>query len=86
HAAPHREDIPAIAVEHYEMMLEFYGREAGLRHARKHLGWYLDRFAPGIATTEKAKIMTSRETGEVADLLRSALCENASEDAARKAA
>ncbi|WP_407808322.1 tRNA-dihydrouridine synthase, partial [Staphylococcus aureus] len=50
HAAPHREDIPAIAVEHYEMMLEFYGREAGLRHARKHLGWYLDRFAPGIAT------------------------------------
>lgn len=86
HAAPHREDIPAIAVEHYEMMLEFYGREAGLRHARKHLGWYLDRFAPGIATTEKAKIMTSRETGEVADLLRSALCENAGEDAARKAA
>lgn len=86
HAAPHREDIPAIAVEHYEMMLEFYGREAGLRHARKHLGWYLDRFAPGIATTDKAKIMTSRETGEVADLLRSALCENAGEDAARKAA
>ncbi|MGV2065156.1 tRNA dihydrouridine synthase DusB [Agrobacterium sp. 22-226-1] len=86
HSAPHRDDIPAIAIEHYEMMLEFYGREAGLRHARKHLGWYLDRFAPEIATTDKAEIMTSRDTAEVADLLRSALSENAGEDAARKAA
>ena len=86
HSAPHRDDIPAIAIEHYEMMLEFYGREAGLRHARKHLGWYLDRLAPEIATTDKAEIMTSRDTAEVADLLRSALSENAGEDAARKAA
>ncbi len=86
HAAPQRADISDIAVEHYDMMLEFYGREAGLRHARKHLGWYLDRFATEIATTDKAKIMTSRDTGEVADLLRSALCDNAGEEAARKAA
>ncbi|CAH0147009.1 tRNA dihydrouridine synthase DusB [Agrobacterium fabrum] len=86
HSAPQRADIPTIAVEHYEMMLEFYGREAGLRHARKHLGWYLDRSAPDIATPEKAQIMTSRDTGEVADLLRSALSENAGEEAARKAA
>ncbi|WP_410217826.1 tRNA dihydrouridine synthase DusB [Paracoccus sp. (in: a-proteobacteria)] len=27
---------------HYEDMLEFYGRELGLRVARKHLGWYAD--------------------------------------------
>lgn len=64
HAAPQRADIADIAVEHYDMMLEFYGREAGLRHARKHLGWYLDRFATEIATTDKAKIMTSRDTGK----------------------
>lgn len=86
HAAPEHAEIAGIAVEHYEMMLEFYGREAGLRHARKHLGWYLDRFAIESATPDKAKIMTSRDTGEVADLLRSALSENAGEDAARKAA
>ncbi|MBO0125346.1 tRNA dihydrouridine synthase DusB [Agrobacterium sp. OT33] len=86
HAAPQHAEIAGIAVEHYEMMLEFYGREAGLRHARKHLGWYLDRFAIESATPDKAKIMTSRDTGEVADLLRSALSENAVEDAARKAA
>lgn len=86
HAAPSRTEIPAIAIEHYQMMLEFYGREAGLRHARKHLGWYLDRFAPASAATGKAEIMTSHDPAEVADLLRSALDENAGDEAARRAA
>lgn len=27
---------------HYEAILGFYGRDLGLRVARKHLGWYLD--------------------------------------------
>lgn len=27
-------------LEHYEAMLAFYGRDAGLRVARKHIGWY----------------------------------------------
>src|SRR5579864_2413416 len=30
----------AIVLEHYEGMLEHYGRETGMRMARKHLGWY----------------------------------------------
>ena len=29
-----------IVLEHYEAMLEHYGRETGMRMARKHLGWY----------------------------------------------
>ncbi|KEO59351.1 tRNA-dihydrouridine synthase [Thioclava indica] len=28
--------------EHYESILSFYGRDLGLRLARKHLGWYAD--------------------------------------------
>lgn len=28
--------------EHYEAILSFYGRDLGLRLARKHLGWYAD--------------------------------------------
>lgn len=28
---------------HYEAMLSFYGRDLGLRVARKHLGWYADQ-------------------------------------------
>ncbi len=35
-------------VAHYEDMLSLYGVESGLRQARKHLGWYLDRHAPGV--------------------------------------
>jgi tRNA-dihydrouridine synthase B len=27
-------------LEHYEDMIEFYGREVGIRMAKKHLGWY----------------------------------------------
>src|SRR5579863_193500 len=30
----------AIVLEHYEAMLQHYGRETGMRMARKHLGWY----------------------------------------------
>jgi nifR3 family TIM-barrel protein len=30
-----------IALEHVEAMLTHYGRELGLKNARKHIGWYL---------------------------------------------
>jgi len=30
----------AVLVEHYNRMLEHYGREVGTKIARKHLGWY----------------------------------------------
>ena len=30
----------ATMIEHYDMMLELYGRETGVKMARKHLGWY----------------------------------------------
>ncbi|QCI97836.1 tRNA dihydrouridine synthase DusB [Agrobacterium larrymoorei] len=86
HDAPAREAIADIAVEHYEMMLEFYGVEAGLRHARKHLGWYLDRFAPEMQPGDKGLIMTSKNTSEVIAILRSALESSAERAAARKAA
>jgi tRNA-dihydrouridine synthase B len=31
----------ALILEHYELMLELYGRHVGTRNARKHLAWYL---------------------------------------------
>jgi len=86
HDGPARRDIAALAVEHYEMMLEFYGLEAGLRHARKHLGWYLERFAPHMAGQDKATIMTSKNAAQVTQMVRAALEEGAALFAARKAA
>lgn len=74
---PSVEEMAAIAVEHYRMMLDFYGVEGGLRHARKHVGWYLERFAPGLPRAAKAEIMTARDSDFVADRLAAALLGNA---------
>ncbi len=68
------------------MMLEFYGEAVAVRHARKHLAWYLDRFAPDIAAQEKAAIMTAREPGEVAARFYDALMAAASNTQTREAA
>ncbi len=60
---------------HYEDMLSLYGVDAGLRHARKHLGWYLDRHAPGLPGDVRKRIMTSFDPCEVVELMRRALTE-----------
>ena len=67
------EEVAALAVEHYRMMLDFYGVEGGLRHARKHVGWYLERFAPDLTGPAKAEIMTARDSDFVAGRLAEAL-------------
>ena len=70
---PSTDVVAATAVEHYRMMLDFYGVEAGLRHARKHVGWYLDRYAPGFTGPAKAEIMTARDSEFVAERLAGAI-------------
>ncbi|HUH50401.1 MAG TPA: tRNA dihydrouridine synthase DusB [Mycoplana sp.] len=67
-----------IAVEHYRMMLDFYGPVAGLRHARKHVGWYLERYAPSLERTEKAALMTSTDSAFVAARMAEILIETGS--------
>ena len=34
--------ITELVIGHYEEILSFYGRELGVKVARKHLGWYMD--------------------------------------------
>jgi tRNA-dihydrouridine synthase B len=75
-AEPHGTAVADLATEHYRMMLDFYGAAAGLRHARKHVGWYLGRFAPALPPAEKAALMTSTDVAFVADRLAAALVEN----------
>jgi tRNA-dihydrouridine synthase B len=41
-SAPSLEVQAGIAVAHIEAMLLHYGRELGLKNARKHMGWYLE--------------------------------------------
>ena len=86
HGGPQTSEIPGLVVEHYRMMLEHYGAEVGIRHARKHLGWYLDRHAPDLAGEAKAAIMTSKDAGFVAEALELALSSSADASARQEAA
>lgn len=54
--------------EHYEAILMFYGKDVGLRLARKHLGWYADELEAPL----KAQMQTSSQTDEVFALIREA--------------
>ncbi|HXV29559.1 MAG TPA: tRNA dihydrouridine synthase DusB, partial [Sinorhizobium sp.] len=65
--------IAAIFAEHYAMMLDFYGVDVGLRAARKHVGWYLDRFAPDLPAKEKAAILTAKDVKLVSDRVATAI-------------
>ncbi|RUM97961.1 tRNA dihydrouridine synthase DusB [Pseudaminobacter arsenicus] len=56
-------------IAHYEDMLSLYGAESGLRQARKHLGWYLERHAADAPPDMRSQILTSFEPSKVVDLL-----------------
>jgi nifR3 family TIM-barrel protein len=70
-------DLTDYVVSHYEDMLALYGVESGLRQARKHLGWYLDRHAAAISAERRKAILTSSEPGAVIDLLRDTFAKDA---------
>ncbi len=62
-----------VILEHYEMLLEHYGLEVGLRAARKHLSWYLEADKQRLKHTplvERKKLLTSYDMHEVKDLIR----------------
>ena len=57
--------------EHYEAMLSFYGSDLGLRVARKHLGWYMER--ANTAAPLRRAVLTARTAQEVLTRLPDAL-------------
>jgi len=67
-SGPAREDMLEYIVTHYEDMLDHYGPKTGIRHARKHLGWYLDRHG-SAASQEKAELMTMTDPAKVVEAL-----------------
>lgn len=86
-------DIPAdraarnaVALEHYLMMIAHYGDDVGVRHARKHVGWYLETLAPQTPGPLKARLMTSTNADDVlamfADALEAAVSPSIMESAA----
>lgn len=55
-----------LIVEHYLAILSFYGRDLGIRTARKHLSWYLDEAGAHI---HRAEIVTSTDPDRVIRLI-----------------
>jgi tRNA-dihydrouridine synthase B len=69
-------DAGEFVAAHYDAMLSHYGEVAGLRHARKHLGWYLDRAAPRIGndvTAARAALMRMADPAAVTAAILSLL-------------
>ncbi|MEL7429800.1 MAG: tRNA dihydrouridine synthase DusB [Pseudomonadota bacterium] len=57
---------PELAIEHHDAMLRHYGKESGIRQARKHLGWYFDNLQlPVKAKAVKKKVLTSFDPVEI---------------------
>ena len=57
--------------DHYEAILMFYGKDVGLRLARKHLGWYADEAGAPL----KSQMQTSTTVEATQALIRSAFAE-----------
>ncbi len=71
---PQGADLAEMVQAHYQASLGFYGRDLGLRVARKHLGWYMDQAA--TPTLLRRAVLTSRDTDEVMRLLVDALAQD----------
>ena len=73
-------------LEHYAMNLELHGPDVGVRHFRKHLGWYLDRHVHQCPGDLKARIMTGLEPDAIAALVRQAFRDTRNHRAGERAA
>ncbi len=48
YTAPNITELSDLVLEHYQEMISFYGKESGVKAARKHLSWYLERIDGGM--------------------------------------
>jgi tRNA-dihydrouridine synthase len=70
---PAPEIMADVAVEHYQGLLHLYGRDVGIRYARKHLAAYADGAAEAgfaVDPAERLTLVTSEEPSAVIAGLR----------------
>ena len=80
---PGPQERPAVIEEHIRALHEQYGERQGVRIARKHLGWYLQRMGLGEARTRAARadLLAAPTADEQLRRLRANLTATASEAA-----
>jgi tRNA-dihydrouridine synthase B len=69
---PQGDALADMVIGHYQAMLAFYGKELGIKVARKHLGWYLQE--AGL-TALRSPILTADSPAQVIRALRAAFAE-----------
>jgi tRNA-dihydrouridine synthase B len=67
-AAPGRAEQAAAAAEHYSGLIAVYGRDMGVRHARKHLAAYAGT-GGGLSPAERATLLTTADPDAALALL-----------------
>jgi tRNA-dihydrouridine synthase B len=77
--APPSAEISDYVIDHYQDMLSHYGKGTGVRHARKHLAWYLENHSPLFKNDPliRKDIMTSEDPEHVARLISRLLADQA---------
>jgi tRNA-dihydrouridine synthase B len=80
--APLGDALANFVLEHYESMLSHYGTGKGVRIARKHIGWYLDRLETSVPAALRGAILQSDDPRTVRPLLAAAFATSAEAAAA----
>jgi nifR3 family TIM-barrel protein len=70
-AIPEGAALGDLVAAHYEDLLGFYGRDLGLRTARKHLGWFMNEAA--TPADLRREVLTETSPARVLALLPAAL-------------
>ena len=68
---PSRAEQGAAAAEHYSGLLALYGRDMGVRHARKHLAAYAET-AGTLSPTDRTRLLTTTDPALALALLAQA--------------
>jgi tRNA-dihydrouridine synthase B len=83
---PGAAEIAGIFERHYRMTLDFHGERPGLRHARKHVGWTLDRYGSHAGPLRRSAVLTADDPEFVIATMRDILTDPASENPISEAA
>jgi nifR3 family TIM-barrel protein len=73
---PARADQASLAAEHYAGLLSLYGRDMGVRHARKHLAAYAET-GGALDPAERAALLTTTDPATAQALLARAFAGSA---------
>ncbi|MEW7008245.1 tRNA dihydrouridine synthase DusB [Lentilitoribacter sp. EG35] len=69
-------DIYRFVRRHYLMMIDHYGEKIGIRQSRKHLNWYLERYAQNLDPKLRTEILSSLDVNFVVNKLEKAIDNN----------